>query len=560
MSITKSQTVRFLFVMFFLLLICLGLLWRLVELNIIDRNFLLKQSQVRILRRITIPSYRGMIMDRLGEPLAISTPVDSVWVNPQLFHPTSTQLDSLAQTLNIPVKQIENTMHFYQTHEFAYLKRRIPPPLADNVKALNIPGVFFQREYRRYYPEGEVAAQVVGITNIDDQGQEGLELVYNRWLSGSQGEKEVLKDRLGHVIADIDLLKRPQQGQDLILSLDHRVQYAAYLALKEAMQDYQADAGSIVVLSAKTGEILAMVNQPSYNPNDNASQHDASVSRNRAVTDTFEPGSVIKSFNIALALLSGKYTPNSIIDTSPGWMVISGYTIKDEHNDGVLNLTQVLQKSSNIGAAKILKSLNAGDYWNLLTRLGFGERTNSGFPGEASGSVVSKADWYPSVLATLAYGYGISVTTLQLAQAYSVFANHGVKKMVSFLKVDQPSSSSQIISSPTADTVLHMLEAVVQAGTGRRAAVEGYRIAGKTGTAYIASGKGYDRHHYMSSFVGIAPVSDPQIIIAVSIRNPKHQHMASDVAAPIFSKVMGAALRILNIPPDALPTNNTHST
>ena len=356
---------RFHAVWFLLCVAVAGVLWRLIDLNILDRSFLLRQSKARILRDVSIPAYRGMITDRLGVPLAISTPVDSLWINPQLFQPTRTQLSELAHFLRLPLSFIRKQAEKKGNRQFVYLKRGNPPFIAKEVRALHIPGVFFKREYRRYYPEGEVTAHMIGLTNIDDQGQEGLELAYNQWLAGTPGEDEVVKDRLGHIIADVALLKKPLQGHNLVLSIDHRIQYLAYRALKGTVSDYHAESGSVVVLDVKTGEILAMVNQPSYNPNNRPSNHDGRY-RNRAVTDMFEPGSVIKPFTIAFALESGEYTRDTKIDTNPGWMKIGGYQISDDGlNYGVITLTQLLQYSSNIAAAKILLSLKPDHYYAL---------------------------------------------------------------------------------------------------------------------------------------------------------------------------------------------------
>lgn len=537
----------------FLGIVLAVLVWRLIDLNVIERPFLLRQSQARILRKVQIPAYRGIITDRFGTPLAISTPVYSIWVNPKIFKADYAQKLKLAKLLDLSLSDVERQTRKQGDRGFVYLKRENPPALAKKVLALKITGVFSQREYKRYYPEGAITAHVVGLTNIDDQGQEGLELAYNKWLKGTPGEKEVLKDRLGHIIANVALLKKPKQGHNLVLSIDHRIQYVAYKSLEWGIKKFHAQSGSVVVLDVKTGEILAMVNWPSYNPNSRPKDHDGRY-RNRAVTDMFEPGSVIKPFNIALALESGKYQPNSIINTNPGWMRIGGYTIRDDGlNYGRIDLTQVLQKSSNIGAAKIMLSLQPQEYWHLLREFGFGQRTRSGFPGESAGTLVPRTTWYPSVVATLAYGYGIAVTTLQLAHAYAMLADGGVDRPVTFLKVKQAPIGKQILHKGVANTVLHMLETVVEkGGTGTRASILGYHVAGKTGTAYIAGPKGYDKKKHMASFVGIAPVSDPVLVVAVDVRDPKPQHFGGIVAAPIFQKVMSAALRLMDIPPDNL--------
>ena len=554
---SKRFTWRYYCILICLAAVGLTLVGRLVFLNVIDRGFLLKQSEARIMRRVQIPAYRGMIVDRLDDPLAISIPVESVCVNPQVFHASLTQVNEMASLLGIRPGFIFARSKKVPGREFMYIQRQIPPPVAKKVMALKIPGVFLRREYKRFYPEGAVTAHVVGLTNINDSGQEGLELAYNKWLKGTPGAKEVLKDRLGQTIANVALLKKPQQGHTLVLSIDHRIQYLAFRALKAAVQKYHAKSGSVVVMDPRNGEILAMVNQPSYNPNARPKDHDGRY-RNRAVTDIFEPGSVIKPFTIALALESGKYTPKTIVNTSPGWFVVGGYTIRDDGLDyGKINLTQVLQKSSNIGAAKIMLSLSPHKYYHLLRRFGFGERTQSGFPGEASGTLVSREVWYPSVVAALAYGYGIAVTTLQLAHAYCALADHGILMPATFLKRDKPPTGRRVISAKIADTILKMLQTVVEpGGTGTRAAVRGYHVAGKTGTAYIAGPKGYYKHRFMASFVGMAPASNPRLVIAVNIRDPQGQHFGGLVSAPVFAKVMSGSLRILDIPPDNLKVSN----
>jgi len=539
------------------ILLCLGLgvvVARLIDLSVYKRLFLLKQSRARIFRVVKIAAYRGMITDRFGKPLAVSTPVSSVWVNPQVFSPSETQLQQLATILNMSAQSILQKVNKLKQREFVFIKRGIPPALGKTVKSLPISGLYLQPEYRRYYPDGEVSAHVIGFTDIDDQGREGLELAYNQWLGGSSGKEEVVKDRTGQIIADVAVLKQPKQGRDLTLSLDHRIQYLAYQSLKIAMNKYQATSGSIVVLNVKTGEILAMVNQPSYNPNNRSNKLVAAAYRNRAITDIFEPGSTIKPFNIALALESGQYTAQSIIDTNPGWLWVGGHKIRDDGlNYGVINLTEVLKKSSNVGAAKIMLSLQPQQYWKLLRDLGFGQRSKSGFPGEARGTLVERRTWQPSVVATLAYGYGIAVTTLQLAHAYAILAGGGLDIPVSFLKVQEPPVGKRVLRSEVAFEVNRMMESVVsKGGTGTRAQIKGYRVAGKTGTAYIANGHGYDRHRYISSFVGIAPASDPQLVVAVVVRGPKYHHFGGVVAAPIFSKVMSGALRLMGIPPDGL--------
>jgi cell division protein FtsI (penicillin-binding protein 3) len=551
---SKPQTYswRFWAILILLTIGFLALLARLVDLTILNRAFLVKQGQLRTLRIEEIPAYRGMITDRNDQPLAISTPVDSVWMNPQQFHPTDDQLNRLAQVLQMPIHDIQQQLTTASTRSFVYLKRGNPPDISDQIEALKIPGVFFQREYKRYYPEAEVTSHLIGLTNIDDHGQEGLELAYDQWLSGAPGKKEVIKDRLGNIISEVALLKKPDQGKPLTLSIDKRIQYSAYHALKTAVDQYQAEGGSVVVMDARTGEVLAMVNQPSYNPNNRPAGHDGRY-RNRAVTDMYEPGSTLKSFTIALALQSGKYTPNTIIDTRPGWMEVGGYRITDDDNFGVINVAEVLAESSNIGATKIMMSLSPQAHWDLLHNAGFGEISGSNFPGEVAGRLPIEQVWRPSEVATLAYGYGLAVTTLQLAHAYTIFADDGVLRPVSLLKISEPPAGTQVIPPGVAKAMLSLLENDVQNGvyhTGTRAQIPGYRVGGKTGTSYIAGPHGYDHHKYNSSFVGIAPLSNPRLVIAVTIREPHGGHMGAVVSAPVFAQVMSDSLRILNILPD----------
>ncbi len=550
---SRYQWRAYLVYLFLSLIVC-GLIWRLVDLNLVNRFFLLKQSDARILRTETLVAHRGVITDRDGTVLAMSTPVYSVWVNPKYFQATDSQLNALSHTLELPIATIKSRVNPASGKEFVYLKRQNSPDVKEAIKILNIPGVHFQQEYQRFYPEGEVIAHVLGITNVDDQGQEGLELAYNSWLSGVPGKKEVLKDRLGNVIADVALLKKPQEGRDLTLSIDHRIQYVAYRALKEQVEKFHAQAGSIVVLDTKTGEILAMANQPSYNPNNRAMSTHRDY-RNRAVTDSFEPGSAMKPFTIVMALESGQYNMKSLVDTHPGYMNVGGFEIRDDFKDnGIVDLQKILEVSSNIGAAKILLSLPPQKLWNLLRRVGFGETTNSDFPGESTGRLIEHPVWYKSDIATLAYGYGIAVTTLQLAHAYEVLASGGEDRPVSFLKLDNAPTPKQVIPKKVANEVVDMLQTVVtgKEGTGHQATVPGYTVAGKTGTAYIAGPGGYDKKKYMSDFVGLAPVSNPRLVIAVVIRDPKGKHFGGDVAAPVFAKVMSASMRILGVEPDNL--------
>lgn len=542
---------RFWFVIAFLLLIAGGLVWRMVYLMVLNRSFLLDQSNARVLRVVDIPAYRGMIVDRNNKPLAVSTPVDSVWINPTQYAANPLDLTELCHLLDIPMADLQLRLQLEAEREFIYLKRRIDPALAAQVKALNIPGVYLQREYRRYYPESENAAHVLGFTNIDDQGQEGLELAYNDYLRGVPGKKQVIKDRLGRIIANLKVVQEPQPGHDLTLSIDRRIQYLAYRELKEAVERFKANSGSVIVVDVKTGEVLAMVNDPSYNPNNRPKEHDGRY-RNRAITDVFEPGSTIKAFSVANAMMYGNFTPKTPIDTSPGWMTVEGKVVRDVHNYGPSDVTRVLQKSSNIGVTKLTLAVPPETLWNTLHKIGFGQPTSVNFPGESSGFLPYHKNWHPFTLATLSFGYGLSVTNLQLAQAYTALAAGGVKRPLSLLKIDNPKPGEQVIKPEVARQVLEMLETVVEeGGSAVRANVPGYTVAGKTGTVRIVGPHGYDPHRHIGFFVGIAPVSNPRLVIAVMINEPKAGgYYGGIVAAPVFSKVMAGALRIMEVPPE----------
>lgn len=552
---------RFFALAAFILLGMLILTGRMLDLSIFSRAFLLKQSQARTLRLEDIPAYRGMLTDRNGVPLAVSAPVDALWVNPQLFNANATQMTQLAKLLNLNQTEILSHTNKASGKEFVYLARGLSPETADQIKSLGIHGVYFQREYRRFYPAGEVTAHVLGFTNVDDNGQEGLELAYNDWLKGAPGKVQVVKDRLGQTVASLGVVKPPQQGKDLALSLDSRIQYLAYTTLQNAVPKFHAESGSILVLNVKTGEILAMVNSPSYNPN-SRSFHDGNC-RNRAATDLFEPGSTMKTFSIASALASGKYKPSTVIDTRPGSMTVNGHIIHDDANYGIINVTQVLQHSSNIGAAKMALSLPPDNLWNMLTRMGFGHSTQSGFPGEASGVLLKARFRSPTDLATMAYGYGLSVSALQLIQAYGIIAAEGMKRPLTFLKLNTPVQEQQVIPATLARQMLTLLQAVTeQGGSGVQARIVGYQIGGKTGTAYIAGPKGYEKNRYTSSFIGVAPLSNPQLVVAVILHGTQGNiHFGGQVSAPIFATVMSGSLRYLNIPPDDLTnTMNAVST
>lgn len=545
---------RLLILALILLIAVLGLFGRIVYLGVIKHGFLLGQSNIRSIREVNIAAHRGMITDCNGKPLAISIPVASIWANPKLFNATGDQMLQLASLLSLPSKTLQQKIMLQKQHTFVYLKRALPLELVTKILALHIPGVFSERGYKRYYPEADAMAQVVGFTNVDDRGQEGLELAYDSWLHGVPGKVRVVKDCLGNTIANLGVIAEPQQGKDLVLSVDRRVQYLAYQELKKVVEQYYAEYGSVVVLKVKTGEVLAMANFPSYNPNNRSGIFPGRF-RNRAVTDVFEPGSTIKALTIANALNSGKYHPNSLVDTNPGRFVVDGHVIQDnDHiNNGLLTVTGVLQKSSDIGVAKMTLSLPSNSLLNLLQRVGFGQSTQSGFPGEGVGVLPNHLKWRPFVLATLSFGYSISVSLLQLAQAYAVIASYGVLRPITFIKNDAVVSGKQVLSQKLCQQVLTMLETVLDiGGTGRRAQIPGYRVAGKTGTAHIAKPGGYYEDRYFATFVGIAPVSDPQLVIAVVVKNPRGGHYhGGKIAAPVFANIMNGTLRILGIPPDA---------
>jgi cell division protein FtsI (penicillin-binding protein 3) len=545
------RTWRYYAVLFLLIAAATTLVLRMVSLSVLDRNFLLKEGKARSIRTMDIPAYRGMITDRNGLPMAVSAPVDALWVNPKIFSPNKEQINELSHILRLPAEKITQKIDPEGKRSFAYLARGLSPESAEKINTMKIQGLNFQREYRRFYPSADVSAQLLGFTNIDDQGQEGLELAFNDWLKGVPGQRQVIKSRLGQVISNLGVLRDPQEGRDLRLSIDSRLQHLAYDALTEALPKFNAESGSIVILNPKTGEILCMVNAPSYNPNHREKQN--SHHRNRAVTDLFEPGSTMKPFSILNGLASGKYKPSTIIDTNPGQMKIGKYTIREakDKNFGAITVSNVLQKSSNIGTAKITLSLPPKSLWQLLTMMGFGEKTESGFPGERSGVLIEERFKNPTELATMAYGYGLSVTALQLAQGYAILAGQGERHPITFVKTDHPESSRQIVRKELTQQILTMLKGVAEEGGGAKAKIPGYQVGGKTGTAYMLGPNGYDKSRYVSSFVGIAPLSDPQLIGVVVIHGVTGAvHYGSQVSAPIFGKVISGALRYLNIPPD----------
>lgn len=542
-----------------LLLVCVllgfvALLGRSLYLQSFHKRFLQEKGDARYNRTLVLPSQRGKITDRYGELLAISSPVESVWANPSDVKIDANQTKKIAGLLGLKI-DVVNKKLAKSEREFVYLKRRISPELAAEVMKLGVPGIYLQREYKRYYPAGEVTAHLVGFTGIDDQGQEGFELTMNKTLSGKSGSRKVIKDRAGHIIEDLEAVKVPQDGHDVVLSIDRRIQYLAHRELAKAVDKFKAKAGAAIVLDAKTGEVLAMANVPTYNPNNPVNIQ--GKSRNRAITDVFEPGSTMKTVTAAAALESGKYQPDTKIQTAPGYMSIGPATIHDAHPHGVLTVAEVIQKSSNVGAAKMALSLDRQYMWGVFNLIGFGTKTRIGFPGEASGRLRDYKTWRPIEQATMSYGHGISVTLLQLARSYTVFANDGELKPVSLLKLKEAPVGTQVFSADTAHYVKDMLEMVVlPGGTALRAQVAGYRVAGKTGTTHKLGDHGYEKSKYVGSFVGMAPASNPRLIMAVMIDDPSSgEYYGGTVAAPVFSAVMADALRMLAIPQDA-PNDN----
>lgn len=559
---TKQKTARrfvgrVTLVLAFFGLVASSLVARAIHLQVLDKDFLNQQADTRHLRTEKILAHRGTITDRNGEPLAISTPVDSIWANPKEFASQVDKVPQLARALGVESQMLMRRITRSMDKEFLYLKRHLNPEQAEQVLALKLPGINVQREYRRYYPASEVTGHLVGFTNIDDEGQEGLELAFNHWLAGESGAKRVLKDRLGRSIENVESIRPAHQGKDLKTSIDLRLQYLAYRSLKAAIKKYEARSGSIVVLDVKTGEVLAMVNQPTYNPNDR-SQFAAERYRNRAITDIFEPGSSIKPLIVAAALESGQYRPSSIVDTAPGYVTVGTKKIEDSRNLGRVSLTTILARSSNVGVTKLAMTLEPDQLWDTMTQFGFGVLTTSGFPGESAGMLTHFNHWQPISQATLAYGYGVSVTPLQLAQAYAVIGDDGSMRSISLVELDQPNEGQQVISEDTAIAVRRMLEEVVRpGGTGTKASVDGYRIAGKTGTAWKFATGGYSQDKYISIFAGLAPASDPRLATVVVIDEPRGElYYGSDVAAPVFADVMAESLRLLAVAPDAMPARD----
>ena len=550
---------RFYLVVGLLCVLLALLVWRILSLQILDLErgytFLQNQGEMRSVRMAEIPAYRGVILDRRGEPLAVSTPVVSIYANPQLLK-TSDRLGELAEALDMELSLLQDKLARYDNKQFMYLLRHQVPDHAREILDKRIKGVFGEREYRRFYPAGEVAAQLVGFTDVDGQGIAGLELTYNDWLKGTPGKKKYIKDLHGEVVRDIGVLQPARPGKDLVLSIDLRLQYLQHRELQRAVSALGAASGTVVTLDSHTGEVLAMVNYPVYNPNGSKSGSPGSR-RNRAMTDVYEPGSTMKSLTMVAALESGRYTPDTIIDTSPGRIRVGPKVYPDLRNYGLISMTRVLQKSSQVGVTKIALDLGHEPIWDVFHRFGIGQSPGTGFPGESAGTLPNRPRWYATEKVSLAFGYGISATPLQLASAYSVFANGGKQLPISLLALEgETPEGKQIIAQETAAQLLGMLHAVTgEEGTARKARVSGYQVGGKTGTVHKVGPGGYEKHKYVALFAGIAPIDNPRIVTVVVINDPKGKlYGGGAVAAPVFSQITSGTLRILGVPPSEIGT------
>lgn len=542
-----------------LLVALFGLLvWRLVSLQVLDTErgyrFLQSQGDARSLRIEPIPPHRGIISDRHGEPLAVSTPVQSLWANPQVLAAQVEDWKPLAAALGVGAAELKRRIASVASREFVYLRRRMSPAEAERVLGLGIPGIYSRREYQRFYPAAEVAAHVIGFTNVDDRGQEGIELAYDDWLSGAQGSKQVIKDLYGHVIRDVQEISAMRPGRDLQLSLDLRIQYLAYRELKKAIQENRAASGTVVVLDARSAEVLAMANQPAYNPN-NRETIAGSALRNRAVTDLVEPGSTVKPFTMLAALESGQYFPDTLIDTTPGYIRVGRKTFRDHHNLGLIPLTTIITKSSQVGTTKVALSLEQDAIRDVFVRGGFGQSLGTGFPGESVGILPNFRKWSGVQRANFAFGYGLSVTPLQLARAYTALASEGRELPVSMLRATETPEGRQVYDSKLVAQLVEMMETVTRpGGTAVKAAVPGYTTAGKTGTVHRLGENGYEPNRYVALFAGFAPATDPRVVCVVVVNDPRGgQYYGGAVAAPVFSEVVRGALRLMNVAPDRLP-------
>jgi cell division protein FtsI (penicillin-binding protein 3) len=527
-----------------------GLAGRAAWVQVIGNDFYRKQGEVRFARTLELPANRGRIFDRNGLLLATSVPVPSIWAIPEDVERDKAKLAQLAKLLELPLPELMRKLQD-EDKNFVWLKRQVDEPVARQIAALDVKGVYQRKEYRRQYPEGEAAAHVVGFTSVEDQGQEGVELAFDKSLAGRAGSRRVIKDRLGRIVEDVGEQVPPVDGRDLQLSIDSKVQFFAYQKLREAVAENKAKAGSVVVLDVQTGEVLALANYPSYVPSKRQNLTGAQL-RNRALTDTFEPGSTMKPFIAALALEKGMVTPGTTIQTAPGRLTIGGSTISDAHPHGALTVAQVIQKSSNVGTVKLAMQMQPREMWDMYTRVGLGQRPQLPFPGVVSGKLRAAKTWRPIEQATMSYGYGLSASLFQLARAYSVFARDGELVPVTLQKSDGPAAGVRVMQAGTAEAVRQMLHLVTQSGgTAPRAQTMGYSVGGKTGTAHKQEGKGYADRKYRSFFVGVAPVEQPRIVVAVMIDEPTAgRYFGGDVAAPVFSATVQQSLRMLGVQPD----------
>ncbi len=524
---------------------------RLWYLQILEKDFLQDQGDARTIRMERINAHRGIIQDRTGKPLAVSTPVLSLWANPSEILESDTNLKPLTTYLGVEAQEFDKRLKNAKSKNFVYLRRHLPPAEARGILDLKIPGIYAEREYHRFYPAGEVAAHLVGFTNVDDKGQEGLELSFDKWLAGTVGKKKVLKNLYGEIIRDIKPIAEAQPGKTLTLGIDLRLQYLAYRELKSAVSFFEAESGSIVVLDVESGQVLAMVNQPSYNPNNRVSL-DLDAVRNRALTDVFEPGSTVKPFTVGVALQSGNYTPQSTIDTTPGFVRVDNFTVRDPRSRGEITLSEIIVHSSQVGISKLALDLNEYEIWGMFEKLGFGRDVGTGFPGESAGYLPNHRRWKDIERATFAYGYGLTVTPLQLAASYLTIASGGIKRNVSLIE-GMEQNDQRIYSSEIADQLKQILATVVTHGTAKKAAIEGYTVAGKTGTVRKMGESGYEDTRHLAFFAGMAPVDQPRLVGVVLINEPKGDKSGGGaIAAPVFSRVMRNALRILNVPPVVL--------
>ena len=538
-------------VLFVLFLAFLALMARALYLQGFSTDFLQTQGGLRYARTLEMPATRGKIVDRNGVVLASSVPASAVWAIPDEIDASSDQLAQLAKLLGLPLGELKKKLSL--DRNFVYLKRQVPQAVANKITQMKLAGIYQRAEYLRSYPEGEAMAHLVGFTNVEDVGQEGIELGWQKALAGKPGSRRVIRDRLGRVIEYIDDVREPRDGADLSLSIDGKIQYLAYSSLKAALATHKAKAGAIVVLDVHTGEVLALANLPTYNPNDRSRLTGAAL-RNRVLTDTYEPGSTLKPFTIALALDKGVVKPESVIDTAPGKLTIGNRTISDSHAHGPLNIEEIIKVSSNIGTAKIAMKMQPHDMWDMYTSVGLGQTPKLGFPGAVAGRLRPYKSWRPIEQATMSYGYGISVSLIQIARAYTIFARNGDMIPLTFFKTNgEPADGVRVVSPRTAGQMRRMLEmAAGPGGTAPKAQVLGYRVAGKTGTAHKIAGRGYAGKKYVASFVGFAPASNPRVVVAVMIDEPSnHIYYGGDVAAPVFSAVVGGTLRALGVEPDA---------